>query len=239
MLSLGSLGPTPAVRYAFTDREGGVSRAPYDSLNLSFDVGDDAPAVTRNRDLLLSRVGVEAAIWLQAQHGAEVAVVGPDSAPVQRVDALVTTAPGLALIALAADCVPVVLADPQTGVVGVAHCGRPGLVAGVVPAVIAALRARGARHLLAVVGPAVCGECYEVPAELAAEIAAAVPASKATTRTGSPALDIAAGVVAQLDDARVDVVRRVRGCTREDPALFSYRRDRVTGRQAALVWRSA
>ena len=247
MLSLGSLSGSlgtgqvasrGAVRYAFTDREGGVSRPPYDTLNLSFEVGDDAAAVARNRELVLARAGVGAAVWLRAQHGAEVALVGLESAPVQLADGLVTTTPGLALVALAADCVPVVLADPRAGVVAVAHCGRPGLLAGIIQAVVEAMRAAGAREVSAAVGPAVCGECYEVPAEMASEVAAAVPAAASRGRSGAPALDIVAGVAAQLRENRVDVVRRVGRCTREDPALFSYRRDRVTGRLGGLVWRS-
>ncbi|MFW6204259.1 MAG: laccase domain-containing protein, partial [Actinomycetota bacterium] len=140
-----------------------------------------------------------------------------------------------ALAVLVADCVPVLLGDVAAGVVGVAHAGRVGLVAGVVPAVVAAMRDAGAGEIIARVGPSVCGRCYEVPDALRAEVAAVVPDAWSTTRSGGAAVDVAAGVEAQLGAAGVAAVR-LSGCTIEDPGLYSYRRDRVTGRFAGLAW---
>jgi copper oxidase (laccase) domain-containing protein len=100
------------------------------------------------------------------------------------------------------------------------------------------MRDLGAGSIRAAIGPSVCAACYAVPQAMADDVWSAVPSSEARSRDGGPAIDIAAGVAAQLADAGVDVVRRVGGCTREDPSLFSYRRDRVTGRMAALVWRA-
>ena len=152
-----------------------------------------------------------------------------------------TAAPGVLLVVRAADCVPVLRSDPDRRVVGAAHAGRPGLVAGVVPHAVAALRELGARRLVAWVGPHVCGACYEVPDEMRADVAAVVPEAYAETSWGTPALDIGAGVVAQLRaageglDAPVEVVT-VDRCTREDDDLFSYRRQGVeSGRLAGLV----
>ncbi len=251
MLELGSLGgPGNCVRYAFTTRAGGVSAAPYASLNLSLDVGDDPADVTTNRHLVLERLGVPPAVWLTAQHGGGVATIGTTvgvpigtaigtvQADPPAVDAMVTAQAGLPLAALSADCALVVLADSDVGVVGVAHCGRPGLTAGVIPNSVAALRELGAMSIRAVVGPAICASCYEVPREMAEAVWSAVPASRPRRDDGRFAIDIPAGVSAQLADEDVDVVRHVAGCTLEDPALFSYRRDRVTGRMAALVWRA-
>ncbi len=237
MLSLGSLGG--GVRYAFSSRQGGTSRSPYDSLNLSFDVGDAADAVAANRRLVLERLRIVDAVWLHAQHGDEVATVDRPVDRSPRADALVTTTAGLALAGLSADCALVVLADPDAGVLGVLHCGRPGLVRGTIAAAVSALHDAGARRIRAAMGPAVCGACYEVPAEMAQEVAAVVPDAAARSRAGRPALDIGAGVLAQLRECDVDPVRRVGGCTVEDAALFSYRRDGVTGRLGALVWRAA
>ena len=109
---------------------------------------------------------------------------------------------------------------------------------GVVPATVSALERRGvpARRMVALVGPAVCGRCYEVPEQLRAEVAAAVPAAYARTRGGSPALDLPAAVGAQLRAAGVDDVTMTGACTMEDPAFFSYRRAAVTGRIASCVW---
>lgn len=227
-------------RFAFTDRRDGVSSAPYDELNLGGHVGDDPYAVRRNRELLATAIGLapEAVTYMNQVHGKDVAVVdGPWTGPAPEVDALVTTQPGRALAVLVADCVPVLLADPEAGVVAVAHAGRPGLAAGVVPAAIAAMRDLGARKLVARVGPAVCGRCYEVPEAMRAEVAAVVPESWAVTRQGTPALDVPAGVVAQLRAAGA-AVQTAATCTIEDPHSYSYRRDGVTGRFAGVAWMS-
>lgn len=239
MLWLGSLGGD--VRFAFTSRLDGFSAAPYDSLNLSFSVGDDAAVVRRNRGDVLERLGVPHATWLQAQHGALVHVVegASEHESGYEADGLVTAATDVALGALSADCALVVLSDPSAGLVGSLHCGRPGLLAGAVDAMVSALRENGARQLVAAVGPTVCGSCYEVPADMAAAVLAVVPAAFARARSGGPALDVRAGVIDQLQRAGVRVVRFVGGCTREDPTTFSYRRDKVTGRMGALIWRSA
>lgn len=236
MLALGGLGG--GVRYAFTTRSGGVSAAPFDSLNLSLDVGDDPAAVATNRRRLLDRLGLRDAVWLKARHSGDVAPVeGPDVG-VPEVDATVTAQARLPLAALSADCALIVLADPDAGVVGVAHCGRPGLTAGIVANAVAALRDLGAVSIRAALGPSICALCYEVPEGMAEAVWSAVPASRSHSRAGRPAIDIAAGVAAQLADAGVEVARHVAGCTLEDPSLFSYRRDGVTGRMAAVVWRS-
>lgn len=234
MLSLGSLGG--GVRYAYTTRAGGGSAAPYDGLNLSFDVGDDPAAVAANRHAVLQRLNVREAVWLKAQHGCDVAIVDGAVAQTPEVDVLVSAQPDLALAALSADCALVVLGDPGAGVVAVAHCGRPGLVAGTIEAAVTAMRKLGASAVKAAIGPAICGACYEVPQAMADDVCAVVPQAAARSAAGGPALDIAAGVAAQLAALDVEVVRRVGGCTREDPSLFSYRRDKVTGRMAALVW---
>lgn len=242
MVWLGALGGD--VRFAFTSRAGGFSAPPFDELNLSLDVGDVAAVVERNRASLLDRVDLAGAAWLRAQHGRDVHVLNradrADGAQVALLgDGLVTTTVGLGLGALSADCALVVLADPAAGVVGCLHCGRQGLVAGVVDAVVAAMRENGARSIRAAIGPTICGSCYEVPAQMAAAVVAVVPAARARSRHGRAALDIRAGVQDQLKSNGVRAVRLVGGCTLEDADTFSYRRDHVTGRMGALVWRAA
>lgn len=225
---------TGALR-ALTDRTGGVSTGPWQGLNLGLHVEDDPAHVTENRRRLQAQVG-RRLVWMDQCHGADVAVVDevPDVAP--RCDGVVTTNPDLALAVLVADCVPVLLASPD-GVVAAVHAGRPGMVAGVVPAAVAAMRGLGAREVDAVVGPSVCGRCYEVPGEMRDAAAAVSPESATVSWTGTPAVDVAAGVVAQLRDLDV-AVRWVPGCTRESPSLYSYRRDGRTGRFAGVVARS-
>ncbi|MFJ4822346.1 peptidoglycan editing factor PgeF [Streptomyces bacillaris] len=234
---------TGSAHFAFTDRWGGVSAAPYGELNLGGAVGDDPAAVGANRERAARRLGLDPAsvVWMNQVHGRDVAVVdgpwGPD-AEIPAVDALVTTRRGLALAVLTADCTPVLLVDPVAGVVGAAHAGRPGLVAGVVPAVVEAMTALGAHpsRITARTGPAVCGRCYEVPEEMRAEVAEAVPGTWAETSWGTPAVDVTGGVHAQLAALGVNDLHRSPVCTRESGDHFSYRRDRTTGRLAGYVW---
>lgn len=234
---------TGSAHFAFTDRWGGVSAAPYGELNLGGAVGDDPAAVGANRERAARRLGLDPAsvVWMNQVHGRDVAAVdGPwgAEAEIPAVDALVTTRRGLALAVLTADCTPVLLVDPVAGVVGAAHAGRPGLVAGVVPAVVEAMTARGARpsRITAHTGPAVCGRCYEVPEEMRAEVAEAVPGTWAETSWGTPAVDVTGGVHAQLAALGVSDLHRSPVCTRESGDHFSYRRDRTTGRLAGYVW---
>ncbi|MFI9353236.1 peptidoglycan editing factor PgeF [Streptomyces lydicus] len=228
--------------FAFTDRWGGVSAAPYDQLNLGGAVGDDPDAVRTNRARAAAVLGLDpaAVVWMNQVHGRDVAVVeGPwRDADIPCVDAVVTARRGLALAVLTADCTPVLLADPVAGVAGAAHAGRPGLVAGVVPAVVEAMVGLGAEpaRILARTGPAICGRCYEVPEAMRSDVAAVVPEAHATTGWGTPAVDVTAGVRAQLAAAGVAVREDSHICTRESANHFSYRRDRTTGRLASYVW---
>lgn len=171
-------------------------------------------------------------------HGSTVDVV-EDRRTTQRpeADALVSTRPDTVLVVRVADCVPLLLADPDAGVIAAVHAGRPGLVAGVAAAAVDRMRDLGAQAIVGWLGPRVCGACYEVPEEMQADVAAVVPAALATTSWGTPSLDIGAGVRAQLEAAGV-TVHDVGTCTRESADLYSYRRDGArAGRFAGLVRR--
>ncbi|MFF8988549.1 peptidoglycan editing factor PgeF [Streptomyces sp. NPDC014983] len=251
---IGQRESVSGAHFAFTDRWGGVSAAPYEELNLGGAVGDTPEAVRANREIAAEALGLDPArvVWMNQVHGAEVAVVDEPwgtgvhpiersrdgGSPVPEVDALVTARRGLALAVLTADCVPVLLADPVAGVVAAAHAGRPGMVKGVVPAAVRAMVELGAapERIVARTGPAVCGRCYEVPEAMRAEVAAVEPAAHAETSWGTPAVDVSAGVHAQLE--RLGVCDRAQSpvCTLESGDHFSYRRDRITGRLAGYVW---
>jgi YfiH family protein len=228
--------------FAFTDRWGGVSAAPYGQLNLAGAVGDDPAAVRSNRERAARSLGLDPAlvVWMKQVHGREVAVAeGPwTSEDIPAVDVLVTVRRGLALAVLTADCTPVLLADPVAGIAAAAHAGRLGMVAGVVPAAVEAMVSLGAEpsRITVRTGPAVCGRCYEVPAAMRADVAAAVPESWSETSWGTPAVDVTAGVHAQLDALGVRDRRRSAVCTRESADHYSYRRDRTTGRLGGYVW---
>lgn len=229
------------VRRVVTTRAGGASRPPFDSFNLSALVGDDPAAVVANRRRLAAGIGLapESIVWMKQVHGTRVARVGePTGGDVPDTDALVTDRPGVALAVLTADCVPVLLADPEAKVLGVAHAGRVGAAHGVLPEVLTAMTGLGARpeRIEALLGPAVCGGCYEVPVVMRDEVAAALPGSACVTSRGSAGLDLRAGLRRQLRDHGVTRVDTDPRCTAEDPTLYSHRRDGRTGRLAAVSW---
>lgn len=176
--------------------------------------------------------------YMQQVHGADVAyVTAPGVHPA--VDAVFTDRPGLALGVVAADCAPVLITT--AGMVGAAHSGRTGTVAGVVPALVRAMVSQGAdvRAMTAWIGPNACGACYEVPAKMRADVTAAVPLAWATTRHGTPSVDIRAGIVGQLEALGITDVQHDDRCTIESPQLWSYRRDKRSGGNFGFVWLSA
>ena len=210
---------------------------PFDSLNLALEGEDDPGVVAENLRIVLDDFAPGNLLAdLRQVHGAEVDVVEQRRTSARpEADGIVTARAGVVLMVRAADCVPVLLVDAEAAVIGAAHCGRPGLAAGVVGATVARMRELGATSITAWIGPHVCGSCYEVPARLQAEVGAAVPASVATTSWGTPSLDLGAGVRSQLRAERVSV-HDVSHCTRESADLYSYRRDgKRAGRLAGLI----
>jgi len=190
-------------------------------------------------DVVEAELGLPA-LNVHQVHGDRVVTVEADTDPralaSEPADAVVTTARRVALAVRAADCLPVLFADPDAGVVAAAHAGRVGLAAGVLPATVSRLVELGATRITAWIGPHICGACYEVPASLRDSFAVAHPAAAATTSWGTPALDLGAAAESQLRGLGCAVVR-VDPCTRETPTLHSYRRDGArSGRQAGLVW---
>ena len=234
----------------FTTRHGGVSPEPWDSSNLGPNV-DDAPGnVAENRARLAAQVGAPIAYAWQV-HGNRVLSLSDEdrqawAAPTPPIsageaDAMVMSTRGLGLAVLVADCVPVLLADAKAGIVAVAHAGRRGIELDVIGQTVAALRARGANTdgLAAAIGPAICGNCYEVPEDMREDLASLVPAAWAQTRLGTPGLDLPAAAAYQLKAAGVTRVTRLEVCTYEDERMFSHRRathfGQRTGRQAGFV----
>ncbi|MFW2513530.1 peptidoglycan editing factor PgeF [Demequina sp. SO4-13] len=227
------------IRAFFTTRDGGVSAPPYDSLNLAVHVGDEPHAVATNRARVADAAGAPVS-YLTAAHGIAVARVDAPGQVPSTADALVTAVPGAAVAAIAADCVPVLILDEATGAVAAVHAGREGLFAGVIDAAIAEMldlrrgrRAQG--RMRASIGPAICGLCYEVPEDMRARVASRHPVAFASTRAGTPALDLPRAIETRLSDLGAERVVRSDECTAESSRLFSHRRDGVTGRFAGVA----
>ncbi len=229
------------IRRVTTTRAGGVSAPPFDTFNLGDHVGDDPAAVAANRARLATAIGLpgERLVWMHQVHGDRVEVVdGPRGTAIDDTDGLVTGTARLALVVLTADCVPVLMADARAGVAAAVHAGRVGAQRGVVARAVEAMLTLGAQagDISALLGPAVSGRNYEVPAEMADEVEAALPGSRTTTSAGTPGLDLRAGIACQLRDLGVTSIDVDPRCTVADPTLFSHRRNAPTGRLASLLW---
>ena len=231
------------VRRIITGRGGGRSTGAYAAFNLGGAVGDEPKAVAANRSRLAAAAGLTAdrVVWMHQVHGVSVRTVADGAADTMATDGIVTTTTGLGLAVLVADCVPLLAADPVTGVIGAAHAGRKGSAAGIDRQLLATMVAAGADvgRIEVLVGPAICGACYEVPAEMRDEIEALLPGSASTTRSGTPGLDLRSGLLRRLRAAGVAGVKVDPRCTYEDAALYSHRRGAPTGRQAGLIWLDA
>jgi len=174
MMSIGQLNELPGIRHGFFGRQGGVSEGLYASLNCGLGSGDQPARVAENRARALRRLDLssDSLVTVYQVHSPDVVVVERpwprDESP--RADAMVTRAPGLALGVLTADCAPVLLADAKARVIGVAHAGWRGAVAGVIEAVIATMTKMGAQpeRIVAGVGPTIGQRSYEVGPEFAA-----------------------------------------------------------------------
>ena len=229
------------VRRVTTTRAGGVSKPPFDTFNLGDHVGDDPAAVAANRERLAKAIGLgaDSVVWMSQVHGDRVVRVDePIGSAVEETDGLVTTTRRLALAVVTADCVPVLLADARAGAVAAVHAGRVGAQKGVVVRAVEAMFDAGAHaeDISVLLGPAVSGRNYEVPAAMAAEVEADLPGSRTTTSRGTPGLDLRAGIARQLTDLGITAIDADPRCTVDDRNLFSHRRDAPTGRLASVVW---
>jgi YfiH family protein len=224
-------------RVVFTDRHGGASAAPYDSLNLAGHVDDDPAAVDENYRLLAARLELpEPSGWVRPFHVHGTDVLEVTAAPTEPVDAdgSATSTVGLPLVAMGADCAPIALANDAA--VAAIHAGWRGALDGVVEAGVAAVRRLGGGPVRAAIGPTICVRHYEFGADALAPIVARFGDSVAgTTSAGELALDLPRALQRALDDAGVDEVTDIQRCTFESPDHFSYRRDRRTGRQVVVV----
>ena len=220
--------PALAVRHGFFTRRGGVSTGPYASLNCSVSSADDPAHVAANRAAVAATLGASHLLGATQVHGPGVATVTEPwptgSGP--RADALVTARPGIALGIVTADCTPVLLADPQAGVVGAVHAGWRGALAGVLEATVQAMQALGAKDIVAAIGPSIRQKSYEVRADLRDAILARDPDDARFFVDGRPEhwqFDLAGYCAARL--AGLAAIDTIAADTAAEPdRFFSHRR---------------
>lgn len=195
-------------------------------MNFGFHVGDDPAAVAANRALLGTTQ------FMNQVHGNDVVVIDQVLEHEPTCDALITTTAGVSLAVMVADCIPLLLISEKA--VAAVHVGRAGLVNNVAIKAIEQMRVLGAIDIHAILGPSICGRCYEVPLQMQQEVVATHPASLSITSKGTPALDLPAGLIAELI-AQGLTYEASPICTQEDPLYYSHRRDNPTGRFAGVV----
>lgn len=228
-------------RVWFTDRLGGASKPPYDSLNLATHVGDDPLTVRRNAELLASLcegTPSDPDAWVYVNHVHGVEVLRLEDAPAGRPDAdgSATNVVGLPLVAIGADCAPIAIANDSA--CAAIHSGWRGLEAGVIREGVAAVRALGTGAIKAIVGPCISPAHYEFGGDDLARLASVLgPSVIGETSNGFPALDLRAGIRSALIAEGVTEIGDDLRCTFAEESLFSFRRDGVTGRQGMVVER--
>ena len=242
--------PGAAVGAVMTTRAGGVSRGRFASMNVGVAVGDDPGDVAANRRLLAEAIAA-VPVLLRQVHGVRVVRIGSaDAAPgaaAHEADAAVTTAPGVACVVQAADCLPVLLAAPDGRAVGAAHAGWRGLAGGVVEAAVAAVAEAAAcapREISAWLGACIGPDAFEVGGDVREAFGvdgdgdSSAAARRFRVKGGGKWLADLAGLARdRLVAAGVGAISGGEWCTVGDPArFFSYRRDGATGRMAAAVW---
>jgi len=210
----------------FTDRRGGASLGVYESLNLALHVGDDPQTVAANRSLIAP------AQFMNQVHGDEIVIVQSVTDETPTCDGLITTKSNLALAVMVADCIPLLLISKEA--VGAIHVGRAGLVNQIALKAITTMRSLGAIDIHAILGPSICGACYEVPFEMQQDVVEQHPRAFATTRKGTPGLDLPKALIADLLSAGVSYETSTI-CTMENELYFSHRRQNPTGRFAGVV----
>lgn len=235
MLQARSLTAIPMIRHAFFTRAGGVSQGVYASLNAGVGSRDDPELVEENRARMAAALGVapDRLLSVYQVHSPDV-VVAEEAWPASarpRADAIVTRQPGLAIAASTADCGPVLFADPEAGVIGAAHAGWRGALAGVTDATIAAMERLGAKRarITAAIGPLIRQPNYEVGLEVAAQFHAERADNERffvpSQNPGRVMFDLAGYIARRLERAGLTRIEDIRICTyAEAEKFYSYRR---------------
>jgi YfiH family protein len=234
MLASQLLVAIPGLRHAFFTREGGVSEGVYESLNAGIGSNDDPARVAENRRRMAERLGVMPAHFLSVHqtHSADVVVAsGPWPGGTRpRADAIVTRSDGLAIGASAADCGPILLAEPNARVIGAAHAGWKGALTGIIESTVEAMEKLGADRngIVAAIGPLIRQQSYEVGGEFVERFIEADAENGVffipTAREGHAMFDLTGYIRMRLENAGVLMIDDIGVDTYSDPRFFSYRR---------------
>lgn len=229
-----SLHPAP---HGFFTRQGGVSVGAYASLNVGLRAGDKPQAVAENRLRIMTHLGAQGLLTAKQTHSNKAVLITDETDASERpqADALVTNRSGLAIGILTADCVPILLFEPQAELVAAAHAGWKGALAGIVAVTIATMEKAGAARqtIRAVIGPAISAESYQVGADLHARFAKALPDAldlftelpQTKGQNKHFLFDLRALVRRQLEQAEIGAINQLDHCTyQQEEQFFSYRR---------------
>ncbi len=218
-------------KWAFSNRDDGQSIAPYESLNLATHVGDSAIAVAFNRNSALTEFGFKDVTWPGPVHGTDIGLVEKSIGLFPDVDGLITKRRETVLSTLGADCVPLIAVDVEQKIALTAHIGWKGAASSIHESIIEAIENLGGKisNTQIILGPAICGICYQVSQDRIDEVSAVLPAA-----IKDSGIDLRIGLQQKLKPLARSV-ELVGDCTFESDKLFSHRRDGITGRQAGFV----
>lgn len=232
VLAAGEIGPA---KWMITSRWGGVSQDPYSEANFAIHVGDDPTLVQVNRKKLSSEINKSVIYPVACHSNLSSWIKGNEVIDVPNVDGLITSNRDLGLATLSADCATVLLYAEKINSIASLHAGWRGMKDQILPNAIYELRKAGADKISAVLGPAICADCYQVGKERFLEVEKFQPEAAVINKNQEFAVDVKAGLMSQLQKAEV-TFESIDICSFESADLYSYRRDKVTGRNASVIW---
>lgn len=232
ILAEGKLG---SASWLITNRWSGASEIPYHENNFAINVGDDPIAVAANRNSLVVQIDRSVIFPVACHSNTSVWVEKADFNNIENTDGLITKNRKIALAVLSADCATVLLNAKDLNLIAALHAGWKGMKDGILPKAISELKKAGTSEISAILGPAICADCYPVSSERFLEVKQSVPAAAVINKNQEYAIDVKAGLIAQLLEAQVEY-ESIAECSFESSDLYSFRRDERTGRNASVIW---
>ncbi|SFO99100.1 peptidoglycan editing factor PgeF [Hydrogenimonas thermophila] len=226
------------IKYCFTNRHGGVSTPPYDSLNLAFHVGDNQENVIQNRKILQNKFNLQNIVWMDQVHSDNVQTVSsPQTKPLSACDAIITNQPNIALAVMVADCIPILMFDPKRNIIAAIHAGRNGTFLQIAPKTVKVMQKEFGSvptDIQVIMGPSIHSCCYEIGDDLAS----IVEKNFSKNYLNGRMLDLQKLNCDQLIEAQINKnhIKISKICTCCNSDYFSYRKEGTTGRFAGVIW---